>query len=93
MIVADEPVSALDVSVQAQVLNLMLDLRERHQLAYLFISHDLSIVRHMTENVAVMFAGRIVEQGPTQDLFEDPATLIPGIFFKRCPNLYLEKSE
>ncbi len=73
MIVADEPVSALDVSVQAQVLNLMLDLRERHQLAYLFISHDLSIVRHMTENVAVMFAGRIVEQGPTQDLFEDPS--------------------
>ena len=73
MIVADEPVSALDVSVQAQVLNLMLDLRERHQLAYLFISHDLSIVRHMTENVAVMFAGRIVEQGPTQDLFEKPS--------------------
>ena len=73
MIVADEPVSALDVSVQAQVLNLMLDLRERHQLAYLFISHDLSIVRHMTKNVAVMFAGRIVEQGPTQDLFEDPS--------------------
>ena len=73
MIVADEPVSALDVSVQAQVLNLMLNLRERHQLAYLFISHDLSIVRHMTENVAVMFAGRIVEQGPTQDIFEEPS--------------------
>ena len=73
LIVADEPVSALDVSVQAQVLNLMLELRERHHLAYLFISHDLSIVRHMTENVAVMFAGRIVEQGPTRELFKKPS--------------------
>ena len=92
MIVADEPVSALDVSVQAQVLNLMLDLRERHQLAYLFISHDLSIVRHMTENVAVMFAGRIVEQGPTQDLFEDPSHPYTRDLLQAVPKPYTWKS-
>ena len=73
LIVADEPVSALDVSVQAQVLNLMLDLRVRHGLSYLFISHDLSIIRHMTEYVAVMFAGKIVEEGPTLEIFKKPS--------------------
>ncbi len=69
LIVAEETVSALDVSVQAQVLNLMMDWREQNGLAYLFISHDLSIVRHMTTNVAVMYAGRIVETGPTETVF------------------------
>ncbi|MGH6914828.1 MAG: ATP-binding cassette domain-containing protein [Geminicoccales bacterium] len=73
LIVADEPVSALDVSIQAQVLNLMMDLQERYALAYLFISHDLSVVRHVTDWVAVMRDGRIVEQGPTGQVLASPS--------------------
>jgi len=71
-IVCDEPVSALDVSVQAQVLNLMMDLRESRNLAYLFISHDLSVVGNISNRVAVMYVGRLAEYGPVADIIENP---------------------
>ena len=71
-IVCDEPVSALDVSIQAQILNLMMDLQEERELAYMFITHDMSVVKHISTEIAVMYLGQCVELAPTEELFENP---------------------
>jgi oligopeptide/dipeptide ABC transporter ATP-binding protein len=72
LIIADEPVSALDVSIQAQILNLLKDLKEEFGLTYLFVSHDLNVIRHMSDRIAVMYLGQIIEMAETKDIYESP---------------------
>lgn len=72
LIIADEPVSALDVSVQAQIINLLIDLKKEHGLSYLFIAHNLAVVKHISDNIAVMYLGHIVESGPVGALCDNP---------------------
>jgi peptide/nickel transport system ATP-binding protein len=72
VIVCDEPTSALDVSIQAQILNLLKDIQEEYGISYIFISHNLAVVRHMASHIAVMYRGAIVEQGPVDDIFSRP---------------------
>ncbi|KRD95836.1 peptide ABC transporter ATP-binding protein [Bosea sp. Root381] len=85
-LVCDEPVSALDVSIQAQVINLFMDIRERLGLTYLFVSHDLGLVRHISDRVAIMYLGRIVEIGPARDVFEAPAHPYSAALVKAIPS-------
>ncbi len=87
LIVCDEPTSALDVSVQAQVLNLMSDLKDRLGLTYLFISHDLTVVRHMADKIGVLYLGRLVEEAPTEVIFADPQHPYTQMLFDAAPKL------
>ncbi|WGH80199.1 ABC transporter ATP-binding protein [Jannaschia ovalis] len=87
LIVCDEPTSALDVSVQAQVLNLMSDLKDQHGLTYLFISHDLTVVRHMADTIGVLYLGRLVEEAPPEVLFTRPAHPYTAMLIDAAPRL------
>jgi oligopeptide/dipeptide ABC transporter ATP-binding protein len=86
LIVADEPVSALDVSIQAQILNLLKELQERHALTYLFISHDLAVVKYMADTIGVMYLGKLVEVGPAREIYAHPAHPYTRALIDTIPN-------
>lgn len=86
-LVCDEPTSALDVSVQAQILNLMRRLQDQFGLTYLFISHNLSVVRHMSDEIAIMYLGRFVETGPAEQVFSDPRHPYTRLLLETIPNV------
>lgn len=93
LIVADEPVSALDLSVQAQVLNFMKRMQQEYGLSYLFISHDLGVVKHMCDNIAIMYKGRFVEIGTREDIYNDPRHIYTKRLLSAIPQIDVENRE
>ena len=87
IIVADEPLSALDVSIQAQILNLLIELKRNSGLAFVFISHDLRVVRYLSDEVAVMYLGRVVERAPSEDLFSGPLHPYTEVLLASAPRM------
>ena len=92
-LVCDEPVSALDVSIQAQVINLFMDLRARYGLTYLFVSHDLGVVRHISDRIAIMYLGRIVEIGSASAIFNKPAHPYSAALINASPSISRRKRD
>jgi peptide/nickel transport system ATP-binding protein/oligopeptide transport system ATP-binding protein len=87
LVIADEPISALDVSIQAQILNLMMDLQDELELTYLFITHDISVVKHLSDQVAVMYLGQIFEWTDKASLFENPRHPYTQLLFSSIPDI------
>lgn len=93
LIIADEPVSALDLSVQAQVLNFMKNIQQEFGLSYLFISHDLGVVKHMCDNIAIMYKGRFVEIGSREDIYNDPQHIYTKRLLSAIPKIDVKNRE
>ena len=93
IVICDEPVSALDVSIQAQVLNLLMKLQDEMGLTYLFISHDLSVVKHISDEIMVMYLGKVVEYGPRDEVFNNPLHPYTKALMNASPSLDLAGAE